>query len=62
MDCICVSNTVPTQTSVPEFQRKLKDPFVEVDDTLTNADDIDHNYSLLCQCVKKSDECLPRVK
>ena len=45
-----------------EFQRRLNDAVVEVDDTLSNADDIDHYYSLLCQCVKKSDECLPRVK
>ena len=45
-----------------EFQRRLNDAVVEVNDTISNADDIDHYYSLLCQCVKKSDECLPRVK
>ena len=45
-----------------EFQRRLNDAVLEMDDTLSNADDIDHYYSVLCQCVKKSDECLPRVK
>ena len=45
-----------------EFQWRLNDAVVQVDDTLSNADDIDHYYSLLCQCVKKSDECLPRIR
>jgi len=45
-----------------EFQRRLSDAVAEMDDTLSNADDIDHYYSRLCECVKKSDECLPRVK
>ena len=44
-----------------EFQRRLNDAVMEVNDTSSNTDDIDHYYSLLCQCVK-SDECLPCVK
>ena len=45
-----------------EFQRRLNDAVMEVNDTSSNTDDIDHYYSLLCQCVKKSDKCLPCVK
>ena len=46
-----------TSEDFSEFRWRLNDAVVKVDDTLSNADDINHYYGLLCQCVKKSDEC-----
>ena len=47
---------------VLEYQRRLYDSIMAMDDTLYISDDVENYYRLICRSVKSSDKCLPRAK
>ncbi|CAB4017039.1 Hypothetical predicted protein [Paramuricea clavata] len=47
---------------VLEYQRRLYDTIITMDDTLYISNDVENYYRLVCRSVKSSDKCLPRAK
>ena len=52
-----------TSEQVSEYQRRLYESIIGIDDnTLYSRDDVENYYRFICRSVKFSDECLPRVR
>ena len=50
-----------TSQQVSEYQRRLYESIIGIDDnTLYSPDDVENYYRFICRSVKFSDECLPR--